>query len=49
MKLLRVLTIIITSPIWLAAGILISFVCVPLWVAMTIGRICEWAWTGEWD
>ncbi len=49
MKLLRVLAIIVTSPIWLLAGFFVVGVCVPLWIAITIGRICEWGFKGEWD
>ncbi|MCJ7482667.1 MAG: hypothetical protein MUO31_06850 [Thermodesulfovibrionales bacterium] len=45
----RVLALIITSPVWLTAVVLMSFVCIPVWIALGIVRLIMYGFNGEWE
>lgn len=49
MRILRILALLLTAPIWLVAGVLIACVCVPLFVVSFFVAMCEYGFTGEWD
>ena len=46
---LRILSIILTAPIWLLSGFFIALVLIPLWIVIYFVAICEYGFTGRWD
>ena len=45
----RILCLILTSPIWILIGVIACFVMIPLWIALILTSMIEYAFTGDFN